>query len=77
VFSGRKEVMSTYCLYENLEGLKSTKSKHLICQDLYLCYKLIVYNFKMLAAGRNLEMGNMFIVSCSEINPFVFISPLQ
>jgi hypothetical protein len=77
VFSGTKEVISTYCLYENLEGLKSTKSRHLICQDLYLSYRLIFYNFKMLAAGRNLEMGNMFIVSCSEINSFVFISSLQ
>jgi hypothetical protein len=68
--------MSTYCLYENFEGLKSTKSKHRICQDLYPCYKLIVYNFEVLAAGRNLEMANMFIVECSEIYTFGIISLL-
>lgn len=52
--------MSTYCLYENLEGLESMKSKYRIAR-----YKLIVQDGEMLAAGRNFEMGNLFIIVCA------------
>ena len=52
--------MSTYCLYENLEGLESMKSKCRIA-----CYKLIVQDCEMSAAGRNFEMGNLFFIVCA------------